>query len=899
MNPKMTLISASRPSCVTKEFSLVDDVLKKTTTANVFQGRIEVNEVAGANDFAELLQSLGPNQCLTYGIPPHDARLITKEEWLRLGQPHDAFPRSKSVFAWPDGPGILMLDYDPPKDGVAPYKPKELVGLLSKLLPTSATLSMVWWPSTSSHIFSGDKDLTGIRGQRIYLFVEDATDIERAGNALNERLWALGYGRYEVSSSGSLLKRSVFDGSVWQPNHIDFAAGAKCGHGLSQRRGKPRVIVSKSMGFLDTRKFIPDLTESERIEAIRNQELRKTEQEVKARSIREKWIHDRKGEFAKRDGGSDSIRVESTILRAIDRRILDAEWAIRIRDRDGTEKNITIANALDNPERFHGLLTQDPLEPEYDGGRFVGKLFLKGHKPNLHSFAHGGANYRLCREQTRIELVAGKSKTATDELLTVLRNSPDIYDFGAEIVQVGDQGNLVPLTEGSLKYVVGGLVQFWTKRNSDGRQVEALRDPPGSICRTVIDLKELRRLKSLVGVVTAPTIKLGGELLLQPGYDQDTKLLYAPIEEPPFVPIRPTQDQAREALRIVWQPFVEFPFCSGLDRAVHLSALLTAAIRSILPAAPGFAYDAPVQGSGKTLLARCLGVLAQGTDPGVWPHTSGRDDEEIRKRVFSVLRSGAKVLIWDNVVGAFDSAAMASLMTSPSFTDRILGQSASSTVPNKILLALTGNNILLKGEMPRRILISRIDPATDKPFAREFDLDPYSYCKSHRHSLIASALTLIRAQLTHGFESKVSGKLASFEDWDALIRRTVVYCNELSSGEFGDVMDAVRANQSSDPEQEALSDLLRLIEDLVGDRPFTVTELLDFLSVFPLVNPSSKGLKDIFDMSCGAKRGDLNARSVGRYLGYRKDRIADGRLLEHGLKMNDKQTWRIRRVDSV
>ena len=77
-------------------------------------------QFADPHEFSALLQSLQPNQCLTYGIPPRDAGLVTDEEWKGLNCPDDPLPRAKSIFAWPSGPGILMLDYDAPKDGTKP-----------------------------------------------------------------------------------------------------------------------------------------------------------------------------------------------------------------------------------------------------------------------------------------------------------------------------------------------------------------------------------------------------------------------------------------------------------------------------------------------------------------------------------------------------------------------------------------------------------------------------------------------------------------------------------------------------------------------------------------------------------------------------------------------------------
>jgi len=899
MKVRCCLINATNPKCVTKEFSLVDGKLEKKTIASVFEGNIIIQEFENASQFADFLQTLGPNQCLTYGLPPRNAQLVTEEVWINLGKPDDPLPRTQSVFDWPNGPGVLMLDYDAPKDGTEPLGGKELIQTLLEACPDIKSSGLIWWPSTSSYIYSGETKINGLKGQRIYLFVKDARDIVRAGKTLNERLWALGHGRYEVSESGSLLMRSVFDGAVWQSNRIDFAAGAMCGPGLEQLRGKPKVLWAREpFVLLDTRESIPALTQDEADRALVNQAYAKGQLASQAEQAKTAWVNDRVEALQIRHPELDEKAAIMMARRAVESYDLMGDWPIFIKDHEGRKKEITVLEALDEPEIYHGRLTLDPLEPDYDGGRWVGKLYLYSPRPSLNSFAHGGAIFRLHLQPARIEIVIGKGRETTDALLEVLRRSPDIFDFGEEMVQVGQIGALHPLNEHSLRYVAGGLTQFWQmKKLPQGVTVEVLRDPPPQVCQNALSLRAHRELKKLNGVITAPTLRPDGTVLDSPGYDIQTQLLLDVIGNPSTIPTYPTRDQALAALEQLWRPFNDFPFCSNLDRAVHLAALLTTAVRSSLQSAPGFAYDAPIQGSGKTLLARCVGVLTQGTEPSVWPHTTGRDDEEVRKRIFTILRSGSRVLIWDNVVGSFDSPSMAACMTSPTMTDRILGQSNSSTVPNRLMVILTGNNLTLKGEMPRRILVCRIDPGTEKPFARSFDLDPYLYCRTNRLNMITAALTLIRALLTHGCETKITGRLASFEDWDSWVRRAVIFANELKPGMFGDVMDVIQANQSADPDQEALSSLLTSWEEEFGTKALTVSELLAGAS--DIYSGSKTKFFQSLEELTNTKRNQLTTKSVGRYLSYRKDRIADGRLLEKGPKSDDRQTWRIKVVGAM
>ena len=145
--------------------------------------------------------------------------------------------------------------------------------------------------------------------------------------------------------------------------------------------------------------------------------------------------------------------------------------------------------------------------------------------------------------------------------------------------------------------------------------------------------------------------------------------------------------------------------------------------------------------------------------------------------------------------------------------DRVLGKSESIRVPNRVLLILTGNNLQLAGDLPRRVIICRIDPQTDQPFARQFDLDPLQWVLDHRTAMLAAACTLIRARLTHTMEP-APGRLASFEAWDDLVRQTVVWADTmLRPFAFGDPMDLVREAQAADPEADALFALLDALRD--------------------------------------------------------------------------------------
>lgn len=901
MKPSCTLITAIKPTTVTKGFSLkTDGTLDKKTTCHVTAGNMEIIDFDNLAEFAKILTSLRKNQCLTYGIPPHSPiELVTEEAWRNACYADSQISRTNKTMRWPAGPGILMLDYDAPKDGKPALSQEELLGALFEAYPILGFHDILWWPSTSSCIYHGNQELSGIRGQRLYILVCDASEIPRAGQAILTKLWAKGYGHYEVSKSGSLLERGLFDASVWQPSRIDFAAGAKCHGELEQKRGDPVLHAGAFSGPVDSVDIFTAPTQEEIALAEKNKADQKALVYEEAKRIRENWKHEQIEELARQNRNVPRDQLETIISRAVETHELMGDWIITVIDND-TEKKVCVSQILDDAPYYHGMLTLDPLEPDYDGSRIVGKLFLNGARPVLNSFAHGGRKYKLCRMLDRIEIVRGKEREATDALLEFLRKAPGIFDFGAELVMIGNNGELVPQNEHSLRYLVGGLVQFWRWHKLPPKDpVEVLEDPPAGVCKAILALGSNRRLKPLDAVISAPTLRHDGSVLDIAGYDEKTQLFFNTDDHIELIPENPTRKEALSALKTVWNVFETFPFVSSIDRAVHLAAILTAVVRPVLPTAPAFAYDAPIQGSGKTLLARCIGALATGSDPDIWPHTSSRDDEETRKRIMTALRMGARAIVWDNVVGTFDSAAMASFLTSDRYRDRLLGKSESSSITNRTLLLITGNNLTLTGDMSRRVLIARIDPKTDKPFARSFGIDPLAVCIAERQKMIAAALILIRYYLRSGVERPGEGRMASFEQWDDWVRQSVIHIGvELAPGEFGDVMEQIQANQASDPEQEILGNLLLALRLNFDNNIFSAADVLKKakynMSVVEddLISPEMQ-LSEAID-AFKTSRTELNSKSLGRIFSYRKDRIIDGLFLEKAGDLKGTSQWRVR-----
>lgn len=86
-------------------------------------------------------------------------------------------------------------------------------------------------------------------------------------------------------------------------------------------------------------------------------------------------------------------------------------------------------------------------------------------------------------------------------------------------------------------------------------------DPPIGLCRSIIAASPWPEFPVLTGIIEAPTILPDGSLVQHPGYDDNSGLLFDPAGASfPEIPVKPTRDQALEALRVLREPFGEFRF---------------------------------------------------------------------------------------------------------------------------------------------------------------------------------------------------------------------------------------------------------------------------------------------------------------------------------------------------
>jgi hypothetical protein len=156
----------------------------------------------------------------------------------------------------------------------------------------------------------------------------------------------------------------------------------------------------------------------------------------------------------------------------------------------------------------------------------------------------------------------------------------------------------------------------WFKYDSRGRKWIGA-DVPGLVIEAYQGRVGEWKLPVLTAVTGTPRLRRDGSLHDTPGYDPVTGLLYKPECEFDPVPECPTERDAIAALGMFDDLLAGFPFVTPADKAVALSAILTALDRHNMPTAPLHGFSATVAGSGKSKLVDIVSILATGRSAAV------------------------------------------------------------------------------------------------------------------------------------------------------------------------------------------------------------------------------------------------------------------------------------------
>ena len=367
-------------------------------------------------------------------------------------------------------------------------------------------------------------------------------------------------------------------------------------------------------------------------------------------------------------------------------------------------------------------------------------------------------------------------------VLQTLAADRSLYLAQGEFARVGDGYRMQALSGGALDAFMAGRCRFVSYRRD--RETEAMVPSPEALPVRVLKMLESllpedhALFRSVAQVTRAPFFTVSGRLVASAGFDAEARTLLVdcpPVERRAF----PDGSFAVEYLRDLVK---DFPFEGGTrgpEFANWLGALLAPMVRPMIHGPmPLLLIEANRQGTGKTLLGQLIQVV-YGLPAEVGPMQ--KDEASFAKQLLSILREAKPAHVFDNVKFAVVSQSLDMVLTSETYTDRVLGESRSLHLEVRTLWIMTSNNARLSADMARRIIRCRLVTGVERPEERDDIARPdlLGHARANRGEILAAMVQIVDEWLAAGAPlAEGLPRLGSFESFSSVIGSILAFHGE-------------------------------------------------------------------------------------------------------------------------
>lgn len=255
----------------------------------------------------------------------------------------------------------------------------------------------------------------------------------------------------------------------------------------------------------------------------------------------------------------------------------------------------------------------------------------------------------------------------------------------------------------------------------------------------------------------------------------------------------------------------------------------------------------------------------------------GRDAVEAGKRLDAMLLAGDSLISIDNIEAPIEGAALCQTLTQTVRRIRVLGLSKMVTVPCVSMVTATGNNLVLKGDVVRRVLLCRLDAQTERPELRDFDQDLKAEASEYRRNLVADIITIMLAYHRAGCPDR-GVPLGGYEPWSRMVRQALCWVGE------ADPCRSMERTRGDDPSRQNFGWVLEAWHAAFGEVATTVAEAVTRAD-------GDTALREALAAVCET-RGKLDNRGLGLWLRDNKDKRAGRLALRAGRPDGHKRTAR-------
>jgi hypothetical protein len=365
-----------------------------------------------ASEFFRWRCELGPEDMLLAGnwaSPAIKEKLVIPRKHDNTFELSDIAHATRELLAFREGWGVAIIDIDVksphetpgywPVGGLKPLQsPEEVHHALIEVVPELVDAPIMVLDGNSAMIErrtdNGEWVIESGPGSfRVYVVVQDARLIPELLKKIQVKCWAKGLHCWAfVSGGGQVLERSLADQALGRPTQPDYVAPAP-GPGL--RHARRCKIFNVDAAPFDISKVCLSSQEQTAADA-RLRQAKEILKPIAVQVLDERKAHHvellvKKGMPPPEAAVAAERRFESGQLLGVD----EIEF--------GGDLRVPVAELIEFGSNYDGMSCFDPIEPDYDGRRFVAKFYWNGgDRPGISSFAHGLKWYHCRHDNTSI-----------------------------------------------------------------------------------------------------------------------------------------------------------------------------------------------------------------------------------------------------------------------------------------------------------------------------------------------------------------------------------------------------------------------------------------------------------------------------------------------------------------
>lgn len=506
-------------------------------------------------------------------------------------------------------------------------------------------------------------------------------------------------------------------------------------------------------------------------------------------------------------------------------------------------------------------------------------------------------------------LLVTKIRTDLDEesvnnkVIEALARKVDLYAYAEHLAIVREKtlvGQTLELTmqclsEANLRELISASCRFYA--GGGGFKPRKFVRVPVWCTKAIHSRRHWCGIPMLAGIVNHPVFRHDGTILQKNGFDPESGVYVNLVSEFPAVPDAPSAEEVAAAIELLSDVVSDFPFKDASSKSAWLASVLTPLVRDAHGdrTGPLFLYSANDSGAGKGLLADVTWLIVTGHLAEETPAPT--NNEEMRKLISTYVRSGARMVLFDDIAGGLGCASLNAALTGTTWNDRLLKENSLIEGLLRITFYATGNNVDLKGDVVRRVCRISLETADEHPEERSGFKYPrlLEHVRAHRPALLAAALTILRGYVAAGRPDQNLKPWGSFSDWSNIVRATLVWAG------LPDPAHTIEdLRETSDEDTDALllfyTSLRKLTGYGIGKMSRQLLAIAKRFEVVSMQREVADDLKDAIERLCGLPVMKIDEAKLGTTLRHYRNRRIQGMTLRNH-KSGGNNFWRIQPGD--